>query len=672
MEVVGVLYFLIVVEAIGLLALPLVSFLTKGFKEGGQFLSKQLGIIVIVLTAWGLSSLKLMGFGFSIYFGIILLSLFSFLAYRRKDLIFNRENVWSEVIFFSAFAVAIFYLMHKPEIYFAYSEDFMDFAFLNSILRTEYFPPADPWFAGRDMVYYYFGHMISVVLIKLSGVKAHIGYNLAVAAFYSMAVQTAFGVGYNLVGKRLYGLITVVFTLVIGFISGFMQLLSYFSGKDLLQYEAFSGNFTEWVFHFDFTTANRIIPHTLELYPSFTFLQGDLHAHFMSLAFQLAFIGMCLAVYRRFNIYTFLSALVFCLFFIGLDLWSFPAYFILLVSTAYFATRYRIFLISLVAVGAVFLLTLNTEIIGFVHRRTELLDFLQIFPLFFFVSLTYVFSSLEWRSVRQVGIVVALFLAALLAGFIGGFQLAFLMVLAGLLVYLLFTQDAGYPVVVGAIALLLVIFCELFFINDSYADPNERLNTVMKLYLQVWVLWGVASAFFLSRMRNRALIAFAVFLIAASAVHPVLTSFTMPNSDYMGHTQNLTLDGMEWMEEQHPVEYKAIRWLNNRSGVVVEAPGEAYQYSSRVSSLTGMPTLVGWKPHEKMWGKSWRDIYEREKAAQDIYLNASIEAIEEYDVKYVFVGKVEYQEYGRIGLHRSEDLEEVYRDGRLIIYRVGS
>ncbi len=672
MGVMGVLIFLLVVEAIGLLALPLVSFLTKDFREGGQFLCKQLGIVVIVFIAWILSSLKLIGFGFSIYFGILILAALSFMAYRHKDLVLNRENILSEAIFLSAFAVAIFYLVHKPEIYFAYSEDFMDFAFLNSILRTEFFPPGDPWFAGQDLVYYYFGHMISAVLIKLSGVKPQIGYNLAVAAFYSMAVQTAFGVGYNLVGRKLYGLVTVVLTLVMGFISGFVQLLAYLSGKDLLQYEAFSGSFTEWLFHFDFSTANRVISHTLDLYPSFTFLQGDLHAHFMSLAFQLAFIGLCLAVYRRFNVYTFLSALVFCSFFIGLDLWSFPAYFILLITTAYFATRNRVFLLVLAAIGGVFLFTLNMEIIGFVHRRTELTNFLQVFPLFVFLSLTYVFSRLEWRSVKMVGIVVALILAALFAGFVGGFQLAFLMVLAGFFIYHLFTEDAGFPVVMGAVALLLVLFCELFYINDSYAEPQERLNTVMKIYFQIWILWGVASAFFLSRVRNKALIVFAVFLIAASTIHPVMTSFTMPNRDHMGCTQNLTLNGMEWVEEQHLVEYKAIKWLNNKSGVVVEAPGDAYQYSSRVSSLTGMPTLVGWKSHENMWGRDWSDIHEREKAAQDIYLNASYEAMREYDVKYVFLGEVEYQKYGRIGLDRSEKLKEAYRDGGMVIYEVES
>ncbi|MFW6128606.1 MAG: DUF2298 domain-containing protein, partial [Halobacteriota archaeon] len=630
---------------------------------------------------------------YSLFIGLLLLVSLSVIAFRKvfsfsldlKKSLKNslKESALSELVFISAFVVAVFYLMHKPEIYFAYSEDFMDFAFLKSILRTDYFPTVDPWFAGHDLIYYYFGHLISAVWIKLSGVEPQVGYNLAVAAFYSMAVQTAFGLGYNLTRKKLYGLVTVVVILVMGFISGFLQLLAYFRGSDILHYEAFSGSFTELVFHFSFNEATRIIPHTLNLYPSFTFLQGDLHAPLMSTAFQLAFIGLCLAVYRNFNLYTFFSALVFSLFFIGLDTWSFPTYFTLLVITAYFATRNRVFLLVLAAVGGIFLYTLNAEMVGIVTHRTELIQFLRIFPVFIFISITYIASGMELKS-KRMGITVTAFLTALFAGFIIGFQLAFLFVLAGLLAYYILTDrskignESGsgdiygdiYPLIVGGLAVLLLLFCELFYINDAYTDPQTRFNTVLKFHLQVWVLWGIASAFFLSRIRNRAVVAVAVFLIAVSAIHPVFTSFAMPNADYMGSTEELTLDGMKWVEEQHPIEYEAIKWLDNRSGVVLEAPGEAYHYSSRVSAFTGLPTLVGWKPHENMWGRNWSSIFEREKAAQDIYLNASCEAIKEYDVKYIFVGEAEYRKYDHIGLRYSQNLTQVYKDGRLIIYKV--
>ncbi len=223
--------------------------------------------------------------------------------------------------------------MHKPEIYFAYSEDFMDFAFLKSILRTDYFPPQDPWFAGENLSYYYFGHLIAAILIKISGVEAEVGYNLAVAAFFSMAVQSAFGIGYNLTGRKLYGLITVILTCFMGFVSRFLQLLVYITGAGILNYKPFNG-FADWP-SFDFSSATRIIPHTINFYPFFTFLQGDMHSHFTSIPFQLAFTGICLAIYRRFNVISFTSALAFALFFIGINTWDFPTYLILLIATAY-------------------------------------------------------------------------------------------------------------------------------------------------------------------------------------------------------------------------------------------------------------------------------------------------------------------------------------------------
>lgn len=79
----GGFVFLVILKVIGFLALPLVSFLTKDFRDGGQFLSEQLGIVVIVLTAWLLSLLKLIEFHYSIYIGLLILAALSFIAFRK-------------------------------------------------------------------------------------------------------------------------------------------------------------------------------------------------------------------------------------------------------------------------------------------------------------------------------------------------------------------------------------------------------------------------------------------------------------------------------------------------------------------------------------------------------------------------------------------------------------
>ncbi len=655
--------FLITVEAIGFISFPFVSFLFGNLKDCGYSISKQFGIVTIVYITWILSSLKLLKFDLSIIFALSFLLALSLLTLKRVSVKFSREIILQEVIFVSTFFISLIYLMYKPEIYFAYSEDFMDFAFLKSILRSNYFPPQDPWFAGKSLHYYYFGHLIAATLIKISGVKAEVGYNLAVATFFSMAVQSAFGIGYNLSGRKLQGLLTAVLTCFMGFISGFLQLLAYVTGMSILNYKPFNGRFTDWLLSFDFSSATRIIPHTINFYPFFTFLQGDMHAHFMSIPFQLAFIGICLSIYKRFNLISLVSALVFALFFIGINTWDFPAYLILLIVTAYLTTKNRVFLIPTVAITLVFLYSLLNGYIGFVCERTNIIDFLQIFAVFTFITFAY-FLDIKPK-------IVAILLATIVTGFLLNFQLAFLLVVIILLIILLMQkkEKVEFPAILALIAILLVIFCELFYINDAYGVPYERMNNVMKIYIEVWLLWGVASAHFLTKLRKVAKV-ISIILIIASLIHPLASAISMPNKAYMGKTNELTLDGMKWLEESKPTEYRAIKWLENKSGVVLEAPGEAYTYSSRVSTFTGLPTVIGWVSHEVMWGRGWKAVNERVRDVDSTYLNASKSLVEKYNVKYIFVGDVEKKRYGKIKLNECKWLKKVYEDGNVVIYEV--
>ena len=80
-------------------------------------------------------------------------------------------------------------------------EKFMEFAFLNGILRSPTFPPVDPHFAGGFINYYYFGIYLAAYLIKLTGIHAEVAFNLTIAMLFALTVSNAFSIAYTAYGR---------------------------------------------------------------------------------------------------------------------------------------------------------------------------------------------------------------------------------------------------------------------------------------------------------------------------------------------------------------------------------------------------------------------------------------------------------------------------------------
>ena len=186
-----------------------------------------------------------------------------------------------------------------------------------------------------------------------------------------------------------------------------------------------------------------------------------------------------------------------------------------------------------------------------------------------------------------------------------------------------------------------------------------------------------------------------VALLCAALVYPALatsartSNFTLPTA----------LDGTAYMASD-PVnaavgcsavgagsnhdDNEAIAWLNrNVSGspVIVEAPGCEWSHYSRVSSFTGLPTLLGWPGgHEGEWRVNWitktgqENIFsEREDAIQAIYTSQDQQTVltllRRYHVHYIYVGAAERELYPNANLDRfSAYLKIVYQRDGVTIY----
>jgi YYY domain-containing protein len=208
-----------------------------------------------------------------------------------------------------------------------------------------------------------------------------------------------------------------------------------------------------------------------------------------------------------------------------------------------------------------------------------------------------------------------------------------------------------------------------------------RMNTIFKFYEQIWVLYGIAGAVAILRIRDwlatvrshwpgRAWSVVLVAFILMSAVYPVLGTKSRVSQRF-DSTIPPTLDGTAYMDsavyvdtdesshvtgQLHFVTDKAaIQWLQDHvegTPTIVEGTRPLYRWGSRISIYTGLPTIIGWDWHQKQqrWGFQ-NTIDDRIADVQRVYQDPSADRtmalLQQYNVKYVIEGELERAFYPR-------------------------
>ena len=308
--------------------------------------------------------------------------------------------------------------------------------------------------------------------------------------------------------------------------------------------------------------------------------------------------------------------------------------------------------------------------------------------------------------------------AAMIAIAVVGAYLTF--TLAGLLLALLVpvlwrllarprTLESAFVLLLFATGLALGAGCEFLVVGDA-----GRMNTVFKFYLQVWVMWGIASAVALVMMRQRLLgglrrpgfgrwwTGLIVFLLACTLVYPVVGTRARVSDRFQNPSPiPWTLDGTAYMdtgtfnEDQPPVvqrttlhfetDKKAIEWIWDNipgSPVIAEANTipNLYHWGSRISIYTGLPTIIGWDWHQTQQRLGFRYmIDERLRDLKQLYSDPSpdrvVPILAKYHVGYIYVGELEHAYYPDAGLRKFDqmvgrELELVYDQDGVKIYKV--
>ena len=725
-------WWLITAEAIGLAAFPLAYFLFPRLRDRGYSVSKPLGILVIGFASWMLSLLHIVP---SVRLSIVALllvmgALSGWYVWRRrqefKDFVVRerRAIIAAEAVFLVFFVGWLIYRAYDPAI--DHTEQPMDFAFLNASIESRVGAPEDPWLRGETVSYYYFGYWMMGTVSQLTGIASNISYNLSLALIPAMAAMGIFGLVSNMVRADvvrwryavLGGVAAVVLMGVVANLEGVLELMRANAiGSqgfwDWVRIDGLEGPIDEptdsWMpqeFWWWFRATRVIntfdggqgIDYTIQEFPFFSFMLGDLHPHVMSIPFAVLFLAFSwnffrspVHVWRRRDLQGYASILAMSLALGGLaftNMWDLPTFAALFLGVAFLKT-YRehgggvltlmkgVIPIGAVVIGLAFLLFLpyyisfSSSVTGIepvVVATTRPIHLLIVWALFLVVIAPFIIGVFwqttvrnDWRRLTVISLLVG-FVPYVVWAFLhlqdggttddlGGrfFHVLPFALLISVAVYsaLWLLKEQGlsgklFAVVLSALGLMLIMGTELLFVGDSF---GTRMNTVFKLYYQAWILLAVASGFgiyYWSSLREalagwkRSMTTLWAGVFVVLLVGSLYYPLAAPASKGEPFDGDATLDGLAFVAQSTPAEYEAIKFVREKvdSDSAIVEAVGEWFDAGLISRSTGVPTVFNWPGHERQWRGSTGKLEGREQDVARIYQSKSVEEAKNLLAKY--------------------------------------
>lgn len=714
-----ILYWWLILFGIGLVFLPLTFKIFGGFWDRGYAFSKILGLLSISYTVWLLGSLKILPF----FRETILLAILGFAAFNLYSLKGSRVQglkslrvkifIGEEVLFLVCLAFWAFIRGFQPDI--QGLEKFMDFGFVNSILRSLYFPPADMWFAGQTINYYYFGHFVAALLTRLSGLDSAITYNLQLATIFALAFTATFSLASNLlyhIPHTIYHIRKVIFA---GLLSAFLLTLG--GNLHAIVYTLKDGPARYW-----YPDATRYIGYnpptsdkTIHEFPIYSFVVSDLHGHVSDIPFVFLFLALTfilvISVNQRLNqrksagsfFKDFLPGLSPVVILLPLTLgvmymtnsWDLPIYFMVLGATLLWL-NYQKFGFTLKAIICTMLYVIYYMLLVVLFSLPFSLHFSQMAkgvdlvrahslphqlfvlwgaPWFFCLTfLAFCFGG-RLRAVLRPEFLIKKFASLLQV------KVRLLKNQLRIADYELTSSDF-FILILIAVATFLIVIPEILYVKDIYIPEYHRANTMFKLVYQSFMMYSLAAGYIIIRvlasfkgggLSKKFLVTCYMLFVACLMIYPYFAI-----KSYYGSLKNYQgLYGLNFLKRSYPDNYQAILWFNREvSGqpVILEAVGDSYTDYNQISMVTGLPTVEGWLVHEWLWRGSFDEPGKRAGEVQQIYegdLTAAKNLLGKYKVEYVIVGQLERQKYPNLNETKFSGLGKlVFSSGATKIFKI--
>ncbi len=661
--------------------------------------AKTLAIVFLSYSIYFLATLKIIPFERIYLFLIIFLfTLINWLIYKKANKEKNNANfrllIFEEILFFIAFIFLVFIRGQESSI--RGLEKFMDFGFINSILRSKYFPPIDIWLSadninpkGYPINYYYFGHLTAAFLIKLIGIKPSIGYNLILATIFAQGITLVFSLIANIIFlyQNKISYLKIIFVSLLGsFVANlggnlhtiYVLTSGYPNENPVPFWQIFSFCNTlfpnacqtlgKTLYPYWYPNATRFIPYTIHEFPSYSYVVADLHGHVFDIPFVLITLALIFQFYFIFLINKkksfagFFPFLALIGFFLAINYmtnaFDGPIYFLFLIL---------LFLIVFKSLNK----TLTASLILFVSFLIFSFPFSTHFKPF--VSGIGVNCSPEFLTkIGRMGPflfeknncqISPLWMLFTLWGFFWVNFIIFLLIKRKF-------ENQNNKLVINffifflfAYSTFLIFIPEFFYIKDIY-PAHFRANTMFKLGYQAFIMMAIASAFvfyLIKKLANKIYAFVFGFFFIFIFIYPF---FAFP-SYYGNSNKTPELDGEKWLENLYPEDKEIIEFINKNikdQPVILEAQGDSYSDFERISAYTGLPTVAGWWVHEWLWRGSADTVGKRIPDIQEIYegknLEKTINLIKKYQIKYIVVSQMEHQKYPNLSEDKFNQIGE--------------
>ncbi|MCO6429479.1 MAG: hypothetical protein J5J00_01365 [Deltaproteobacteria bacterium] len=600
-------------------------------------------------------------------------------------------------VLLAAFYFFLSYILRWPD-FIAIGERLRDFAILSSVIHSPV-RLEEPWMAGYPLNYYGYWYRVGHMLHTAFDWPTWQVYHSLQAFTYALYFTCSFRIFSKYLSFSYFS--SIFFSLLITLGSNLSGVLNYLNrdhnwwGPSRVINGAIN-EFPAWSF-----LLGDLHPHYLNL-PLLPFL-----------TLLLLSIAASVSKPSRGVIFTVAAAVTAPLWIYNANTWEVPVWFALLSGLAFSylllkATEYRrsgsitifpkqesfdlrsaLALLLLGILTAAFYGSSRNIIppdypVDFVHApipRTTVHEMALHFGIpLLVITMTFVIR-LETRALRLFS---ALGLAALL---ISGQVLPFLVILLGAAIYRAvhasvlssgrdpasFAQLAFEGI--GAAAIGLLIVPEIVFLNDPYGAEIERMNTIFKIYSAAW-FWLHLYAFYLlgsmypifkfSKTSFEQLSTYRGALrFSAIYVAPIIISFGLMTGFFrftateLRSMKDLNIQpinrGLSEINKQFPGAASSIKALDTLPrGIVLEAQGKPYDYTTHIATLSGMPAYLGWANHVNLLLSNDPEIRRREEVTEQFYKQQSCQerlsqALKER-IRYVILGPLEKQRYQGVEL----------------------